>query len=146
MIWHENIFATHFEEQPVALPPFKWPGDDYIGCALPHRKALGKTVVIEYLSKVVSALVVDIGPHTIDDTEYVFGSARPRAEIYKGKFCPISKTSNLKPSIPDGKGGYREIDVSNGAGIDLMPGLARELGIKINENVYVNWVFEENLH
>lgn len=138
MIWHENIFATHFENQPVAMKPYIWPGDLFLGCALPDKKALGKNVVILFNEKEVTALCVD-------DSEYVFGLARPRAEIYKGKPCPLNRLSQGHPSIPDGKGGWIKIHSSNGAGIDITPGTARALGLLKNENVYVDWVFEDNL-
>jgi hypothetical protein len=141
--WHENIFATHFEEQPVALAPYKWPGEYYLGVALPHRKALGKKVAIIREEFECIATVCDLGPLCLDDGDYVFGNARPRAEIYKGKHCPLNILSQGHASIPDGHGGWIPISISNGAGIDLMPATARALGLKKNENAMVSWMFIE---
>jgi hypothetical protein len=148
--WHENIFCTHFEEQPIAAKtissinryvPYTWPGDNFLGVALPDRKALGMKVAIIREPYEVIAECVDIGPWAIDDSEYVFGSARPRAEIYKGKPCPINRLSTGHASIPNGRGGWIRIGTSNGAGLDIMPGTARALGLKINENSHVDWKF-----
>ena len=143
MIWHKNILATHFEEQPVALAPYTWPGVHYVGVALPHRKALGAKVILKYGKYEVEAVCCDIGPWCLDDSDYVFGESRPRAEIYKGEHCPLNALSGGHASIPDGKGGFIEISKSNGAGIDLMPATARALCIVLNENVYLDWCFAD---
>lgn len=74
-----------------------------------------------------------------DDDEYVFGGARPYAEIHKGETVTISKTSTKLPTVEDGS----TVDKSNGAGIDLFPRTAQQLGIGINQNVNVDWKFIE---
>lgn len=140
MIWHK-VKASHEEAQETSLGP--WPGDQFLGVALPSTKALRKKVVVRYEDKEVEATVADVGPWTIDDDEYVFGDAQPRAEINKGKAFPTTKNGKQTPSVPDGKGGFRDTPVSNGSGIDLFPATAKALGIELNDNVIVSWAFKE---
>lgn len=142
MNWHLNIFATHEEAQDIAAKPYKWPGDHVLAVALPSRKALNKVVCVRYKSSTVYCECLDLGPWCRDDDDYVFGDERPRAEIYKGKYCPIEKGKIDLPSIPDGKGGWKPVHSSNGAGIDLFPGTAKALHIPIGENVMVDWSFD----
>lgn len=85
------------------------------------------------------ARVLDVGPWCIDDDEYIYGSSKPRAEIYMGRHCPYSV---LQPSR-NATVGSKEVPLSNGAGIDLFPRTARELGIAHNVNTWVEWRFIE---
>lgn len=139
MEWHRGVIATHEEPQITSLGP--WPGDDFLGVALPSVKSLRKKVLVAYQGLECIAEVYDVGPWCHDDDDYVFGPFRPRAEIFKGRVCPVKIGSNIKPSIPDGNGGFREVGKSNGAGIDLFPATAKALGIPLNLNVLVDWQF-----
>lgn len=83
-------------------------------CALPAEKALGRFVSIRNPNTGLrcDAIVLDVGPHHIDDDNYVFHGARPQAE-----------------SDPN----------SNGAGIDLSEKTWQTLGML--DNGPVDWVF-----
>lgn len=140
MNWHFGIKASHEEAQVTALGP--WQGDDVLGVALPSRKALRRRVAIRYHGNIVYTECLDVGPWCIDDDPYVLGHARPRAEILEGKLCPRSLEGG-NATIPDGKGGYKAAFISNGAGIDLYPATAIALGIKLNDNVQVDWYFDD---
>lgn len=85
-------------------------------CALPSEAALRQWVIVSnpVNHKMVKLLVLDVGPHYINDDEYVFGDARPRAES----------------------------DGSNRAGIDLGEYAWRELGME--DNTMVEWKFAED--
>lgn len=108
------------------------------GVALPCKQAEFKWIIIRYGSVFTCAQVRDLGPWTEDDTEYVFGDARPRAELGKG--APILK----RISDPNSWCIYKGKKVSsNGAGIDLFAGTAALLGIPLNESVEVEWKFVE---
>lgn len=139
MEWHRGVIATHEEPQITSLGP--WPGDDFLGVGLPSVKSLRKKVLLAYQGLECIAEVYDVGPFSIDDDEYVFGTEKPRAETFKGKQCPRSLKDDSIATIPDGKGGWKEINISNGAGIDLFPATAKALGIKPNVNVLVDWRF-----
>lgn len=139
MIWHK-VLATHEEAQETSLGT--WPGDDFLGVALPSKKALRRKVLLRYQDKEVEAEVRDVGPWMTDDDDYVFGEARPRAEILKGKASPTTLGGTQRPSVPDGHGGFKEVSLSNGAGIDLFPATAIALGIEINDNVELEWCFK----
>lgn len=141
MYWHLNILGTHEEEQQTSLGD--WPGDDFLGVALPSPKALKRSIVVEYKGTEVTCVVGDVGPWVIDDQDYVLGEARPRAEILKGKFCPRSLQGG-NATVPDGNNGFIAALISNGAGIDLFPGTAKALGIPIGENVLVSWSFVDS--
>ena len=134
--WH-RVLATHEEEQQLARGA--WLGDNFPGVALPCKEAYGKWVDIMYNDKITVAQVVDIGPWCIDDNDYVFGCSRPRAEILKGQPMAITRNGSRMPTVPDGKGGMKEVARSNGAGIDIFNRVAKELGIKNGENVMVAW-------
>lgn len=140
MTWH-TVKATHEEPQTTSLG--EWPGDSFLGVALPSTKALRKKVIVRYKDKEVEAEVRDVGPWCIDDEAYVFGDEPPRAELLKGEFCPTTKDGLDAPTAPDEKGVMREVNVSNGAGIDLFPATAKALGIELNDNVIVEWAFKE---
>lgn len=141
MIWHLGIKATHEERQAIAAYPFKWPGDDILGVALPSRKALNRRVGVRYHGLILYCEVLDVGPWCIDDDAYVLGNARPRAEILEGKYCPRSLEGGVA-TVPEGSG-FKAAFISNGAGIDLFPGAAKALDIPIGENVQVDWYFDD---
>lgn len=126
--WHK-VLCTH--EEPQILSETDWLGDHFPGVALPSVKALRKWVEIRYKDHWTVAQVADVGPWTVDDDAYVFQYSRPRAEIFKGDFCRIHD------------GGDLHALVSNGAGIDLFPETAKALGLKIGENVILEWRFLE---
>lgn len=134
MDWKRNIFATHEEAQLLSTGP--WPGDKFPGVALPCREALMKWIIVRYQDRCTCAQVVDVGPWCISDKAYVFGGARPLAEQMKGK------TIDANPELdgiqfPTVQG--VPIKASNGAGIDLFPAVARALGIRLGENVNIDW-------
>ena len=140
--WHLGIKATHEEAQKLAwgLP---WLGDDFPGVALPSRTAKFRILELRYKQKVTFAIVGDLGPWCHDDTDYVDGDARPRSELFVGDNidADLTKEGIQRPTIPDGKGGMKPAPPSNGAGIDLFPRPARDLGIPIGENVLLDWRF-----
>lgn len=140
MQWHLGIKATHEEPQETSLGP--WPGDGVLGVALPSVKALRRRVAVRYHSNIVYTVCLDVGPWCIDDDLYVLGHARPRSEILEGKLCPRSLEGG-NATIPDGSGGYKAAFISNGAGIDLFPATAIALGIKLNDNVLVDWYLDD---
>lgn len=152
--WHVNILATHEEAQSTArsgarLMPIAEDGkphfDFFPGVALPAASAKGRWIQLRYGDRMTCAIVDDVGPWCIDDEMYVFAGKRPRAEFYKDQ--PISTTleGTISASVPDGHGGFRNVQKSNGAGIDLYPLTAQLLGIPIGSNVLVDWRFIEAL-
>jgi len=84
--------------------------------ALPHPKALGKTVEIRHGDRAVVAKVLDVGPWNVDDAYWERGE-RPASERGRGAF---RKPVNL-------------------AGIDLSDPVFAELGMQDND--YVEWRF-----
>jgi hypothetical protein len=88
--------------------------------ALPDAHALYLAVIVTnpINNKSICAIVMDVGPWNIHDTNYVFGSARPQAE------------SGLSVS---GHG-------TNKAGIDLSEHIWNYLEMKDNTNVYWRFV------
>lgn len=84
--------------------------------ALPHPKALGRTVEVRYRRRAVVVPVLDVGPWNVDDA-YWERDARPASER--------------------GKGAYRR--PVNTAGIDLSDPVFAELGL--TDNDYVEWRF-----
>lgn len=91
--------------------------------ALPHKDALYKIVKVTnpLNKKSINAVVLDIGPWNIDDSDYVFGKsgkqARPQSETGTDKF---GRTSNK-------------------AGIDLGEKVWNALEMK--DNTEVEWEF-----
>ena len=79
--------------------------------ALPSVKALRKCVRVWTAAGSCEAMVLDVGPHYINDDAYVFGGARPQAES----------------------------DGSNGAGIDLGEYVWKAL--EMTDNADVSWEF-----
>lgn len=136
MKW-KKVFATHEEIQVTSLGP--WPGDDFLGVALPCFKALRLKVEVRYGENIVIASIGDVGPWAIDDCSYVLGEDRPRAEFYKGRPCPRSLVHGGRATLLDSDGNPISTPLCNGAGIDLFPGTASHLGIKIGDNVDVEW-------
>lgn len=136
-MWH-HVFASHEEKQETSLG--QWPGDDFLGVALPDVSALRKTILIRYNGKQVLATVMDVGPWCIDDP-YWLTNGLPRAQTYKGQACVRKLGSDGLATIPDATGGFSAAYKSNGAGIDLFPGTANALQIPIGENVWIDWSF-----
>lgn len=130
----KTVFATQEGPEETATGP--WPGDRFMGVALPSERAKNKFVEVRYKDKIVLAQVRDVGPWCVDDEPYVFGNLIPRAERFKGYKI---KTRLIGGETPTDEG--RECPVSNGAGIDLFPEVARQLGIGDGENVFVDWRF-----
>lgn len=128
---HKGIFATLEEPQELSTGP--WPGDDFLGCALPDRRALHQYINVYYKGKKVQLQVMDVGPWAVDDHEYVFGDQRPRAEKYKGQACPLRMDGTGHATLPGGA----VPEKCNGAGIDLFPEAARRLGL--TDNAIVDW-------
>ena len=135
----KTVLATHEEAQKLShgVP---WLGDNFPGVALPSVKAHGRWVIVKLGDRWTCAQVMDVGPFCQDDDEYVFGTAIPRAQRLVGKPCPMTLADpSSRATLPDG----REVETSNGAGIDLFPRIARQLDIPINDNVWVEWKFLE---
>lgn len=109
----------------------RWITDDEHGAALPFRfkgdrpqvdvinTATGKRVVCE---------IVDVGPWVTDDDYWQRGT-RPIAEQYWQNNKPLPTGPN-KGKVP------------NGAGIDITPGAAREIGLAGKGKV--NWSFAQD--
>jgi len=87
--------------------------------ALPDAHALYEVVRVRANGKQVLALVMDVGPWNIHDSDYVFGNSRPQAE--SGTDLYGRKT--------------------NGAGIDLSEYVWNHLDMQDNGNV--DWEFVE---
>lgn len=134
--WHQGIFATHEEAQELAIGP--WLGNAFPGVALPCKRALFKWVIVRCKDLWTCARVVDVGPWCVDDSDYVFGIARPRAELLKGQEIFTTKDGQQHATVLGA-----EIPLSNGAGIDLFPATAIILEIQPNQNVNVDWKFIE---
>jgi hypothetical protein len=84
--------------------------------ALPHRRALGKTVEVRYHDQVVVVPVLDVGPWNIDDAYW---------------------EHNERPASERGRGYYRK--PVNTAGIDLSDAVFAALGLRDND--MVDWRF-----
>lgn len=134
----KKVFCTHEEPQDLSENR-AWLGDNFPGVALPSVATLDKWIILRYNDKFTCAQIMDVGPFSVDDDEYVFGSEKPRAEKLKGQLCPRIKGTNILPTLPDGT----EVRKSNGSGIDLFPYTARQLKIKIGENVWLEWKWIE---
>lgn len=139
MIWRTNILATHEERQSTSLG--EWPGDDFLGVALPSKYALRKRLYVRYGEKTVYVECHDVGPWCVDDDDYVLHGERPRAEVYKGRYCPLKKGSLALATVPNEKGEMVGVAICNGAAIDLFPGTSKALGIEEGDNVFVDWAF-----
>ena len=85
--------------------------------ALPDVNALYEAVIVRANGKAIVAIVMDVGPWNIHDSEYVFHGARPQAE--SGKSVSGHGTNN--------------------AGIDLSEHVWNYLGLK--DNGEVDWKF-----
>ena len=134
----KRVLATHEEPQGLSTGP--WLGECFPGVALPCVKALRKWILLRYGDRLTCAQIMDVGPWCEDDDAYVLGIAIPRAQQLKGERCPRKLSDpESTANVPDGKGGFRNCPTSNGAGIDLFPRVARELGIPIGLNVEVEW-------
>lgn len=141
MHW-KRVLATHMERQDLSTGP--WLGDCFPGVALPSRNAKKRWIMIRHGELYTCAQVMDLGPWCHDDDAYVFGSDRPRAEKFKGQECVVDmERPEIVATVPDGNGGSKKAPISNGAGIDLFPYVAKQLGIKIGINVIVEWRFIE---
>ena len=53
---------------------------DSMFVALPHRRALGRTVEVRYRDRVIVVPVLDVGPWNVDD-DYWVDSRRPASEL-----------------------------------------------------------------
>lgn len=152
--WHTKILATQEEAQETSrsgkkLLPIGSDGkphfDFFFGVALPSVKAKGRWIKIRYGDRMCCALADDVGPWAEDDDPYVFDGARPRAEQLKGQPMTTTVDGTQSASVPDGNGGFRPVEKSNGGGIDLYPAVVAFLGIPKDENVFVDWAFVEAL-
>jgi len=103
-----------------------WKLDDHVSfCALPSERALHMHVRIRNPENNRSTIaeVLDVGPWSEEDDEYVFHGARPLAENNRRKLC----------------GHMEEQHFTNKAGIDLGEKVWRALGMKGNTDV--DWEF-----
>lgn len=133
-----RVFASHEEAQELSTGP--WRGDGFLGVALPCRSAVGKLVRLRYSEASVVAQCADVGPWCVDDPYWESGG-KPRAELLRGKPCPRSMAFESFATVPDGRGGFKPVTLSNGAGIDIFPAVAIALGIPIGENRWIEWSF-----
>lgn len=132
----KKVLCTHEEAQRLSTGP--WLGDNFPGVALPSEKALYKWIMIRCGEFLTCAQVVDVGPFCLDDDAYIFGSEKPRAQIYKGQHCPMRKNDDeTMATLPDGT----PVLKSNGSGIDIFPYTARQLHIAQGINTEVEWRF-----
>ena len=132
--WHESIKTTWFNDSGTA-------GNCSGSCAaLPHENALGKKIEVCLMSgsKCVITTVGDLGPFCILDTDYVFGHARPYAEIHSGT---VFSTNEGPKCNPRGIAGY---PASTGAALDLTTDLFTQLFGNTAQGVgYTKWRFVE---
>lgn len=112
--------------------------------ALPSRDALNKNIRM-CVSRSESCgrnrdvcfdvPVWDVGPLCNYDNDYVFGSSRPLAEEYEGRFMPAGSY----PGVPGCNPNYRSIKAS----VDMSPGLHDAFKAACGGNVprYFDWAF-----
>jgi N-acetylmuramoyl-L-alanine amidase len=131
---HSNIICSVFggssDPNDSAYSPYDTITDKEISCALPYKFTAERPLVEIYnpeTDKVAICQIRDVGPWMIDDEDYVMGVARPIAE-------PAGST------IPHGK---NEGKTSNGAGIDVTPAAAAQLGIDGMGTVHWRFVDDE---
>ena len=97
-----------------------------IFAALPHRNALGKTIVVRYGSKSIQCKIEDVGPWSTKD------------DYWKDGNRPLSESGKRVPDFYMEKYGKPK----NESGIDLSDGLWDALGIKRGIGVTkVSWRF-----
>ncbi len=140
--WHRNIIATYFDIANYPTPQTAWNDIDPLTenpyyLALPFNNRVpgyqgygqckNRWVMLENAATGRRAYGQweDVGPWFVNDVNYVFdeaGSVRPFAETHKGERWNIYRNRS-------GSGARAPRKVLNGAGIDLSPLLARELGI-----------------
>ncbi|HET6320313.1 MAG TPA: hypothetical protein VFG86_27975, partial [Chloroflexota bacterium] len=113
------------------------PDDHFV--ALPSRKAIGKTVMVAYRGKSISAPVLDIGPWNRDDAWWEGGAAR-------GQFADLPRWvpevwaayENGYNNGRDGTGRF----VTFPAMIDIADGLYKDLGLQQADwvDVTLSWL------
>ncbi len=135
--WNK-VIATHEESQKLSKGP--WLGDAFPGAALPDPSALGQWIIIRYGDRWTVAQCMDVGPWCEDDPYWLTGD-KPRAELNKGNLCPIRKDGSGTASSPDEEGDLIPRLISNGAGLDIFPQTAKNLGIPLSLNPIVEWKF-----
>ena len=131
-----TVFGGSDDPNNSAYPPFTLlDGDNENFVALPfsfpNNMFPGNAPRVRVFNGEVSAVgrVADKGPWTVDDTQYVNGTARPVAETCYLEKKPLPSGPN-KGKIP-----------TNKAGIDLSPRLAQQVGIKGKGTV--DWMFTD---
>jgi hypothetical protein len=101
------------------------PDDHFV--ALPSRKAIGKTVVVAYRGKSISAPVLDIGPWNRDDAWWESGSAR-------GQFPDLPRwVPEVWAAYENGYNNSRDANgryVTFPAMVDIADGLYADLGMQ----------------
>ena len=101
------------------------PGDHFV--ALPSRKAIGKTAVVAYRGKSISAPVLDIGPWNRDDAWWESGSAR-------GQFPDLPRwVPEVWAAYENGYNNGRDANgryVTFPAMMDIADGLYADLGMQ----------------
>ncbi len=101
------------------------PDDHFV--ALPSRKAIGKTVVVTYRGKSISAPVLDIGPWNRDDAWWESGSAR-------GQFPDLPRwVPEVWAAYENGYNNGRDANgryVTFPAMMDIADGLYADLGMQ----------------
>ncbi|OIO26690.1 hypothetical protein AUJ14_01315 [Candidatus Micrarchaeota archaeon CG1_02_55_22] len=126
--WKQHVVTTEFgcssDAQTMASGIYSTARTYY--AALPTRRALNRNIQVRGPNgKVLTLPVLDVGPFCVRDESYVFGSARPLAEIYRGQIVPVAGCNRK----------YR----ATGAGLDVSCQAARELGI--SGKGYADWRF-----
>lgn len=123
-----TTFGGSSDPNNSAYSPYEFIDDSVLGVALPWKfKGPRPLVKVMNGDRDVVCEIVDVGPWLIDDDYWAHGQ-RPEAEscYYSGK--PLDHGPN-------------EGVVPNGAGIDVTPAAARELGFE--GKTKVDWMFVE---
>ncbi len=156
--WHRNIIATYFDIAQYSPSQTAWNDVDPLSenpyyLALPFNDrvpGMGKygqcknrwvEIVNAATGKRAFGQWEDVGPWFVNDVEYVFDercTTRPFAEIHKGERWNIYRKRS-------GSGVRKPRKVLNGAGIDLSPVLAQELGIGGKGEVHWRFVASRNV-
>lgn len=89
---------------------------DSMFVALPHPRALGRTVEVRYRDRAIVVPVLDVGPWNVDDAYW---------------------ERDQRPASERGRGAYRR--PVNTAGIDLSDAVFAALGLPDND--FVDWRF-----
>jgi uncharacterized protein (TIGR02594 family) len=126
--WIHDVTATVFggvaDNERSAYPPYALLNDSDLYLSLPDRfEGIRPKVEVRAPSgRTAIADILDVGPWLTDDAYWMF-NRRPTAEVCYATKAPLPSGPN-KGRVP-----------SNPAGIDLSPGLIKQLGITSHDKV-----------